>query len=135
MEDVPEVPSNGRSGPEHAPTKEERDRELDRMAANVRWLRAWGHLRMKPRTVSRDEAFDLARDVADPMDRDVREVVDHAELALSGSRTPFIYNVDLSNCWIAYLAPLRVGLGPSDIVAIDKVTGAVRYTGSANDER
>jgi hypothetical protein len=104
------------------------------MAANVRWLRAWGHLRMRPPTVSRDQALELAREVAETMSREVDDVFGSAELTAMGSRTPCIYNVDLSDCWIAYLAPLRVGLGPSDVVVIDKVTGAVRYIGSAYDE-
>src|SRR2546427_11713995 len=86
----------------------------------------------RTKTVSRDQALELARDVAE--DRDVRDVVSLAELTLRGSRTPCIYNVDLSDCWIAYLTPLRVGPGPSDIVVIDRNTGAVRYIGSANDE-
>src|SRR5439155_12486186 len=127
MDDVP-LPPNRRSEPDYPATKEEWGRELDRMAANVRWLRAWGHLRMKEPQVSREQALELARDVADTMDRDVRDVVDLAELNARGSRTPCIYNVDLSNCWIAYLASAMVGLGPSHIVVIDKRTGAVRYT-------
>jgi hypothetical protein len=122
MEDVPESP--GRIYPRLSPA------DWRRMAANVRWLKAWGHLRMKPRTFSRDEAFELARDVAG----DVHDVVDLADLTAMGSRTPCIYNVDLSGCWIAYLTSERVGLGPSDVVVIDKKSGAVRFIGSANDE-
>ena len=135
MEDIP-AESSGNSGEERPRTKEEWGRELDRMAANVRWLKAWGHLRMRPMTVtvSREEALELAREVAETMDRLVTDVVDLTGLTHDGSRPPCIYNVDLSDCWIAYLAPRRMGLGPSDIVVIVKKTGAVRYIGSANDE-
>jgi len=109
---------------------------LDRMDKNVQWLKAHGHLRMRPVTVtvSRDQALELADEVADTIDRIVTKVVDLAGLTREGSRTPCVYNVDLSDCWIAYLASRRVGLGPSDVVVIDKKTGAVRYIGSANDE-
>ena len=58
------------------------------------------------------------------MGRTVREVRDLADLAMLGVRTPCLYNVDLSDCWIAYLAALRVGLFSSDIVVIEKKTGA-----------
>jgi len=133
MGDVP-AESSGNSDEERPRTKAEWGRQLDRMAANVRWLRVWGHLRMRPPTVSRDQALELAREVAETMSQDVGEVFGFAELTAMGSRTPCVYNVDLSDCWIAYLVPLRVGLGPSDIVVIDKITGAVRYIGSANDE-
>jgi hypothetical protein len=133
MGDVP-AESSGNSDEERPRTKEEWGRELDRMAANVRWLRAWGHLRMRPPTVSRDQALELAREVAETMSQEVNDVFDLADLTAMGSRTPCIYDVDLSDCWLAYLAPLRVGLGPSDIVVIEKKTGAVRYIGSANDE-
>ena len=133
MDEIP-LPPNRRSEPDSPTTKEEWARQLDRMAANVRWLRVWGHLRMRPPTVSRDQALELAREVAETMSQDVRDVFGFAELTAMGSRTPCVYNVDLSDCWIAYLVPVRVGLGPSDIVVIDKITGAVRYIGSANDE-
>src|SRR6266581_1942493 len=133
MDDVP-AESSGNSDEERPRTKEEWGRELDRMAANVRWLRVWGHLRVRPATVSREQALELAREVAETMSQDIGDVVDFEELTVRGSRTPCIYNVDLSDCWIAYLLPLRVGLGPSDVVVIDKKTGAVRYIGSANDE-
>jgi hypothetical protein len=133
MDDVP-AESSGNANEERPRTKEEWGRELDRMAANVRWLRVWGHLRVRPPTVSRDQALELAREVAETMSQDVGAVVDSAELTDRGSRFPCIYNVDLSDCWIAYLAPLRVGLGSSEIIVIDRKTGAVRYIGSANDE-
>jgi hypothetical protein len=133
MDDVP-ASSSGNSEEERPRTKADWAHELDRMAANVRWLRAWGHLRVRPPTVSRDQALELAREVAETMSQEVDDVFSFAELVAMGSRTPCIYNVDLSDCWLAYLTPLRIGLGPSDIVVIDKKTGAVRYIGSANDE-
>ncbi len=104
------------------------------MAANVRWLRVWGHLRMRPPTVSRDQALELAREVADLLGQGISDVVDLDELTAKGVRTPCLYNVDLSDCWIAYLESQRVGLGPSEVVVIDRITGALRYIGSANDE-
>ncbi len=50
-------------------------------------------------------------------------------------RPPMIYGgPDLRTCWIAYAErPLR-GLMASTIVLIDRESGAVRYSGSANDE-
>jgi hypothetical protein len=68
------------------------------------------------------------------MGRTVAEVVELEELDARGSRGPLLYQVNPSDCWIAYLTPLGVGLGPTDILLIDKKTGAVRYAGSANDE-
>src|SRR6266852_5805667 len=102
MDDVP-AESSGNSEEERRRTKEEWGRELDRMAANVRWLKAWGHLRMRPVTVtvSWDQALELAREVADTMDREVTDLADLAGLTREGSRTPCAYNVDLSDCWIA----------------------------------
>ena len=123
-----------RWGPDYPATKEQRDDELDRMAENIRWLKVWGHLRMKRPTVSREKALDLAREVADARGRTVAEVVDLEELDARGARGPLLYQVNPSDCWIACLTPLGVGLGPTEIVLIDKKTGAVRYTGSAHDE-
>jgi len=57
---------------------------------------------MREPQISRDQALELAREAAETMDRDVRDVVSVAELTLRGCRTPCIYNVDLSDCWIAY---------------------------------
>ncbi len=109
--------------------------EWDRIAANVRWLRVWGHLRMREPQISSDQALELAREVADTMDREVTDVVDLAGLTREGRRPPCIYTVDLSNCWIAYLATRNpYAIRASDIVVIEKATGAVRYIGSANDE-
>ncbi len=136
MDDKP-LPPDRRSEPDYPATKEEWGRELDRMAANVRWLKAWGHLRMRPATatVSRDQALELAREVADVLGRDISDVVDLAELTFTGSRAPCVYNVDLSGCWIAYLATRDLhALHASDVVLIEKATGAVRYIGSAYDE-
>ena len=135
MDDV-SAESSGNSELEWPRTKQEIDDFLRRASANVRWLRAWGHLRMRPATsmVSRDQALELAREVADLLGRDIRDVVDLAELTAKGVRTPCLYNVDPSDCWIAYLAHDIHVLGPSDIVLIEKATGAVRYIGSANDE-
>jgi hypothetical protein len=48
---------------------------------------------------------------------------------------PNVYAADLSNCWIAYVelpGPLR--LCSSTIVAVDRATGRVIYSGSAGDE-
>ncbi len=97
--------------------------------------------------VSREQAIELATEVAETMGRIVDAVRDLADFdrarrevgtlrnySDSVGRLPLVYGVDFSNCWIVYLTPLRMGLGPSDIVVIDKMTGAVRYTGSANDE-
>src|SRR5882762_630104 len=137
MDDVP-AESSGNSDEERPRTKEELDRELDRMAANVRWLRVWGHLRVRPATmatISCDQALELAREVAETMDREVTDVVDFAGLTRKGSRTPCVYNLDLSDCWIAYLATRNpYAIRATDIVAIEKASGAVRYIGSANDE-
>jgi hypothetical protein len=89
---------------------------------------------MRLPTVSRGQALELAREVAETMSQDVRDVFDFEDLTARESRTPNVYNLDLSDCWIAYLTRLRMALGPSDIIVIDKKTGAVRYIGSANDE-
>ena len=133
MDDVPG--ESGECSELKWPSSEhEVDDLLWRASANIRWLRVWGHLRMRPPTVSRDQALVLAQEVAETMSQEVNDVFSLAELTAMGSRTPCIYNVDLSDCWIAYLAPLREGLGPSEVVVIDKKTGAVRYIGSANDE-
>ena len=46
-----------------------------------------------------------------------------------------VYGHDFENCWVAYIAPTdRRRLQPSTIVAVDKWTGQVVYTGSAYDE-
>lgn len=126
MEDVPEPPDWSYPRLSSA--------EWDRIAANIRWLRAWGHLRMRPATISRDQALELAGEVADLLGRDISDVLDLDELTAKGVRTPCLDNVDPSDCWIAYLAHDIHVLGPSDIVLIEKATGAVRYIGSANDE-
>lgn len=50
-------------------------------------------------------------------------------------RLPLVYGVDLTRCWIAYIkAPGPLALRSSVIVAIDRETGLVVYSGSANDE-
>src|SRR5256885_380025 len=88
--------------------------------------------RSSPRPmVSREQAVALATGVAETMGRKVCEVRDLADLTIQGVRTPTVYAVDLSNSWIAYLASAEAGLHSNDIVVIDKITGAVRYTGSA----
>jgi hypothetical protein len=99
--------------------------------------------------VSREQAIELATAVAGKMGRTVGSVRDLADFDRARrevgtpvnysdavGRFPCLYGLDLSNCWIAYLAPPpgRFGLFSSDIVVIDKKTGAVRYIGSANDE-
>ena len=99
--------------------------------------------------VSREQAIELATAVAGKIGRTVGSVRDLADFARADrevgtlvkysdavGRPPCVYGLDLSNCWIAYLAPPpgRFGLFSSDIVVIDKATGAVRYSGSANDE-
>src|SRR5438876_8048486 len=119
MDDLP-LPSNKRAEADYPATKQERDRELDRMSANIRWLKTWAHLRMRPATVSREQALELASEVAEARGRTVREVVDLEELDAKGSRGPLLYQVDASDCWIAYLSPLGVGPGASDIVLIEK---------------
>lgn len=99
--------------------------------------------------VSREQAIELATEVAETMGRIVAAVRDLADFDRADrevgtprkysdaiGRLPLAYGVDLSNCWIAYLGPPpgRFGLFSSDIVIIDKATGAIRYSGSANDE-
>ena len=86
--------------------------------------------------ISRKRAVEVATDVVGTMGRTLSEVRDLADPARQGVRAPCVYNLDLSNSWIAYLAPPpgRFGLFSSDIVVIDKATGAVGYAGSANDE-
>jgi tRNA A-37 threonylcarbamoyl transferase component Bud32 len=84
--------------------------------------------------ISREQAVELATDVARTMERTFRVVRDLADLDLLGIRTPCVYGLDASNCWIAYLTLPGFGLRSSEIVVIDKTTGAVRYSGSANDE-
>ncbi len=46
-----------------------------------------------------------------------------------------VYGHDFANCWVAYIARTDwQGLQASTIVAVDKWTGQVVYTGSAYDE-
>src|SRR5690242_16114133 len=97
MEDVPEIPSKRRSEQIYPSTKDERDREVDRMSENIRWLKVWGHLRMKPAIISRSQAFDLASGVAEASGRAVAEVVDLKELDARGSRGPRVYQVNPSD--------------------------------------
>ena len=89
---------------------------------------------MKKLGISREQAVELATDFAQTMGRAVREVRDLADLALLGIRSPCVYGLDPSTCWIAYLSIPGFGLRSSEIVVIDKATGGVRYTGSAHDE-
>ena len=84
--------------------------------------------------VSRRQAVELVTNVAGSKGRTVRVVRDSADLTLEGIRLPCVYHLDWSNCWIAFLTHPGAGLRSSDIVVIDKATGAIRYTGSANDE-
>lgn len=45
------------------------------------------------------------------------------------------WSLDLSHCWIAYVArPFTGMLYSSDVIVVDKETGAVLYAGSAHDE-
>ena len=84
---------------------------------------------------SRERAIEVATDVAKTMGKTLRQVVDLEELQAQGVRLPSLYGVDLSDCWIAYLETRTPwALRSSDIVVIEKATGAVRYKGSANDE-
>jgi len=72
---------------------------------------------MREPQISRDQALELAREAAETMDRDVRDVVSVPNSPLGDAARPCIYNVDLSDCWIAYLASRMVGLGPSHIAS------------------
>ena len=126
MDDVPDVPSN--EGDQLSPA------DLDRMAANVRWLKEHGHLRMREPVVTREQAVEVATDVAETMGRTLGETVDLEDVRARGARLPSVYGVGLSDCWIAYLTPLGVALRASDVIIIDKTTGGVRYGGSARDD-
>src|SRR5439155_20406298 len=91
-------PSGGPSTPPSAPpspesyvpgySQAEKDELLDRMSADIRWQKAHGHFRMKEPEVSREQAVELATDVAETMGRTVREVRDLADLTIQGVRTP-----------------------------------------------
>ena len=50
--------------------------------------------------------------------------------AITGRR-PLAYDVNLRNCWIAYVEQEIIGLYSSRIIAIDTDTGQVLYCGSA----
>ncbi len=52
------------------------------------------------------------------------------------ARPPWAYNgPDFTSCWIAYAEPRADGrLESSMIIAVDTMSGLVRYVGSANDE-
>ncbi len=49
-------------------------------------------------------------------------------------RKPIIYGVDFSNCWIAYVERKPFGLPESYIIAIDRDSGDIVYSGGAKDE-
>lgn len=49
-------------------------------------------------------------------------------------RQPALYNVNLSDAWIAYVDTPITGLRASTIVCVSGITGRVIYAGSANDE-
>ena len=94
---------------------------------------------MLTRITTRDHARKLAEEHAGrPVDR----VTTIEELAEEYTQPPNIFwGPPLSECWIAYLARPTPGpgadvsvIGPSDIVLVDRQTGIVRYSGSANDE-
>ncbi len=50
-------------------------------------------------------------------------------------RMPYIYNVKLENCWIAYCSSEEVeGTFSSLVIVVDCDNGRVLYSGYANDE-
>ncbi|MDQ6871216.1 MAG: hypothetical protein M3037_04300 [Gemmatimonadota bacterium] len=84
--------------------------------------------------VDRESAVRIAEKeiVARGLGTGVRSVLGFDELKV---RAPVLYRgPDLRKCWIAYAErPLR-GLFASNIVLIDRESGEVLYSGSANDE-
>ncbi len=72
---------------------------------------------------------DAHRDVVEPS---IAYVLDLTEV----SRPPMPYGLreSLASCWIVYLTPRGLMLGPSEIVLVTKTTGDVVYYGSAGDE-
>jgi hypothetical protein len=85
--------------------------------------------------ISREEAAKLAVNElrARGLGTEVRVVLELRELSW---RAPLLYLVppDLADCWIAYAAKPRPVIAASTIVVIDKTSGRVVYSGSANDE-
>jgi hypothetical protein len=61
----------------------------------------------------------------------VGQVVRFEELQ---ARAPMLYGTPLEGRWIAYLKMPSWGLGSSTILVIDDATGALKYSGNANDE-
>ena len=83
--------------------------------------------------ISRHEAFLIADStrVEQDLGISIRHVLLLEELK---SRIPCMYNIDLNNCWIAYVEKNFQGLCSSTVIVIDRYTGKVRGYGSANDE-
>jgi hypothetical protein len=84
--------------------------------------------------ISRDEAAKIAANEAVSLGIGVEigRVVAASEMMFVA---PKVYGVDLSACWIAYVMPLdNFRIAPSLIIAVDRSTGEVVYSGSANDE-
>lgn len=85
-------------------------------------------------TVSREAAAEIA--VRYARDRhlgwEVAKVLSEDEIS---SRKPFLFDVPLTNSWIAYLkADHPMMIQSSTIVVIDRASGRVVYGGSAFDE-
>lgn len=82
--------------------------------------------------ISREQAASIAAEAAKALGvgADVDKVLELAEIDRL-----HVYGHDSENCWVAYIThnDLR-RLQASTIVAVDKLTGQVVYTGSAYDE-
>lgn len=84
--------------------------------------------------VSRDEAAEIARNDVQThqLGLGVSKILSIDEIT---GRLPYVYNVSLSECWIAYVETLPLlALDSSTIVVIARDTGKVVYHGSASDE-
>lgn len=82
--------------------------------------------------VSREQAASIAAETAKTLGfgTGVDNVLEHPEIDRL-----HVYGHDFENCWVAYITRTDWrALQASTIVAVDKWTGQVVYTGSAYDE-
>lgn len=83
--------------------------------------------------ISRDKAAQIATSFA--IDHGLGTRVYDVRLMTEIEHSPAPYSCSLENCWIAYVEHIGPPmLCSSTIIAIDKESGQVIYSGAANDE-
>lgn len=84
--------------------------------------------------ISREAALTIAKAhaMSNGLGRGISQVLLPEEITW---RKPRLYNVELNNCWVAYVDKLYLGgLESSVVIIVNRDSGAVVFAGDASDE-